>query len=103
MIDAIELERRRKIRDERERLVSQAVGLPAQPSAGAPTAGGADPNVRTVRAFMCKSDFEIGAAAGVISLYATEKDCREGRRIGERGLVEVEVRLVRIIQAENIG
>ena len=56
------------------------------------------------RGFMCKVDFdhELGEAVGGNTIYGDEEDCRKNRRcIDTCGMVEVEVRLKRVVQEED--
>lgn len=60
---------------------------------------------RTVRAFMCKVDWdhELGEASGGTKLYSSLRDLKAQRRcVAECGAVEVEVRYVatRVPEAE---
>lgn len=54
--------------------------------------------------FMCKVDFEneLGAAMGGVTIYPSIEDARKNRKcIDACGLVEVEVRLKRVVIEEN--
>lgn len=56
------------------------------------------------RGFMCKIDFdhEIGAAMGGNKVYPSEKDLRrEHSMAGQCGIVEVEIKLVRVVAFET--
>lgn len=55
----------------------------------------------TARGFMCKTDFlyELGNAAGGETVYASVEDLKARRPCTEGcGIVEVEVRLVRVVE-----
>lgn len=55
----------------------------------------------TVTGYMCKTDFfyELGQASNGEEIYATVEDLKKGRPCVETcGIVEVEVRLVRVVE-----
>lgn len=55
----------------------------------------------TARGFMCKTDFlyELGNAVGGETVYASVEDLKARRPCAEGcGIVEVEVRLVRVVE-----
>lgn len=61
---------------------------------------------RAVRGFMCKIDFEdeLGAACGGNKIFPSVEDLKANKRCAEScGIVEVEVRFVRIVQPERFS
>lgn len=61
-------------------------------------------NGRTVRGFMCKADFdfELGEADGGNRIYPSLKDLKDHAKWWEHdGVVEVEVRVIAIVEPER--
>jgi hypothetical protein len=63
----------------------------------------------TITCFMCETDFryELGSSSGGCKLYPSKEDCIKYCKCtnhetgGTCGIVEVEVKLVRLVQKDN--